>query len=391
MRYEWDKKSIELACEILGKYEKVKDALPEIGRTLNTPVTRDGLVAAFMRNGKAASEYTKRIPYSYHDHKEQRLRDMVKKAGTGPLSIEVVSNELDISPSRVNKLIESLRADGVAINVHNNFVGHKPADNSTGEKRISVSEPVGKPVRIAVISDVHIGHKSFQKDYFLDFFTRAYEAGVRTFLCPGDLLDGTYRHSIWDQRYVGYEEQSTYASMIIPHYKDVKIHWCLGNHEETMERESGINIGLAMVDKFRRLGREDLVYHGHRGSFFRLCSPGAKHGLRVEMWHPKQGGAYALSYKMQKHIEGYAPGQKPDVLLVGHWHQSCYFVQRGIHAMSCGTFHGHGDSFSKSLGGTQAIGGWLIDYQLATNGTVRAFSPTWVAYYEHEVERKVTV
>lgn len=48
-------------------------------------------------------------------------------------------------------------------------------------------------------------------------------------------------------------------------------------------------------------------------------------------------------------------------------------------------------SFAKSLRSAPAIGSWIVEYSLTREGTIRDFSPTWVAYYEKESPREVAL
>jgi predicted phosphodiesterase len=243
----------------------------------------------------------------------------------------------------------------------------------------------------AVASDIHIGSKTHIEEAFVDFVHHAYEQGARLILGPGDILDGVYRHSRWEQTHHGFQEQAQKAAEVFPRFPGLEYWMIAGNHDETFEAESGINVCSSLEAMFQGHGRNDFHMLGHRGAYVNLRAEGDQRGLIVELWHPRGNGAYALSYKQQRHIEAYAPGRKPDVMLNGHWHQQCYFTQRGVHVLSCGTFQGGHSPFGRSLGTTPAIGGWIVKYAQTPGGTVRSFSPTWRAYYEDETVREIAV
>ena len=54
----------------------------------------------------------------------------------------------------------------------------------------------------------------------------------------------------------------------------------------------------------------------------------------LELRHPWDGTAYALSYKIQKMVESMGGGEKPNILAVGHYHKSEYFFlqKRTLHS-----------------------------------------------------------
>jgi hypothetical protein len=314
------------------------------------------------------------------------LLDAVAKA---PQSIGSLADELDISPRRVRELVDQGRGNGLRIDVDGELVGYRPSRMMHTSDERPVVMPAGKVQRYAVISDIHFGSKHHLNDRLQDFIEHVYSRGVRTILCPGDILDGVYRFSVWEQSHRGFKEQCQAAIEGLPRRPGLSFHGILGNHDLTFEDKSGIDVGATMVQAFQAAGRDDLRIYGERGAYLRLKAPGQRRGLLCEMWHPLKGPAYALTYKMQKHIEGYAPGAKPDTLHVGHWHQSSYFSQRAVHATSCGTFQGGQSAFGKALGGSPSIGGWMFEYAMTEDGAVRDFCPSWRAYYEREEVRDV--
>lgn len=316
-----------------------------------------------------------------------RIVELTRRA---PLSIEALCDELDLAPWRVRELVESANETGYRVELDGGHVGRRPHDESeVAQHSVSVSGADDRRV-IAAVGDIHFGSKHHLVAYFQDYCRYAYDRGAREFLHVGDLLDGVYKHSVWEQSARGYEEQVAVAVEELPSWPDARWHFIQGNHDETLGEASGLDVGRAIVQSFVAAGRTDVHYLGARGAYVRLVGPGERRGLFVELWHPRdKGNAYAKSYRMQKHIESYAPGQKPDLLLTGHWHQQMYFTTRGVHALSTGCWQGGQSSFGKSIGGAPAIGSWVIEYGLTPEGTVRHIRPEWCGYFEKEHVRDV--
>lgn len=316
----------------------------------------------------------------------EEILALVKLARKGGHNLESLCDYLDTSPKKVRTLVEEARTLGYRIRMVAESFGVEPTATSRATKQIIAAPATERTILVA--SDIHVGSRFFLVDQFKDHIQRGYEAGARICLVPGDILDGCYRHSMWEETHYGFQEQAKECARVFPKLPGLRYFGITGNHDQTFETNSGLSVVEALPQVFRDMGREDLTLVGARGGFVRIGAKGER-GLLVEMWHPLKGPAYALSYKMQKHIEGYQVGQKPDVLLTGHWHQSCYFSQRGVHALSCGTFHGGQSDFGKALGGAPAIGGWTIKYGMTKEGTVRDFEPKWRAYYESEQVRNI--
>lgn len=420
--YAWTSDDCQRAAAILRRFERghLEDALPSIEQMLRKPASSRTLRSAFERHGMGPpSSYLRSAfgdadaldavappdtprappvvvvddePKPNADRLSQgdRFDDLMAAVRKGPATIEDLCNRLDLSPNRLRALVSQAYTAGLSVEIHGDHIGRRPPVESMhdDERPVRMPAPVKGRNMYAVASDIHIGNKHHLKDELEDFVERAYARGVRTVLCPGDLLDGVYRHSVWEQSHRGFDEQVREAARSLPKRPGMSWHFILGNHDQTFEDSCGLDVGRAIADTFRSEGRTDWTYHGSRGAYLRLASPGER-GIVVEMWHPAKGGAYALSYKMQNHIRDYAVGAKPDCLLVGHWHQQCYFVSRGVHAMSCGTWQGGRSAYGRSLGGSPSIGGWVVEYATTADGTVREFCPTWNAYYETETARDV--
>ncbi len=420
---KWTVDRLHAARAILSQHTILLDALAEIAETLGFPVTRASLDRAFaLANMPTPFTYlapdlepldreTIRMPVaevhelpddssttndaaepasSTDTATDAAIQALVDATKRGAIDLETACNLLERSPKAVRDLIAEARDLGYTIDLEGTQIGRRPAAVREDITPIAI-QTANEWRTFAIASDIHIGSKFFMRPEFVHFVHLAYERGVRTILGPGDILDGVYKHSQWEEYAHGFDEQAEDAAAVFPKLPGLQYVMISGNHDQTHEVSSGLDVCKALVDVFRRHGREDLIMLGSRGATLDLIADGDTRGLRVELWHPLGGGAYALSYKLQRKIESYAVGAKPDVLLAGHWHQQCYFTQRGIHAMSCGTFHGGSSPFGRALGTTPAIGGWVVEYAQTPDGTVRHYRPEWIAFFENECVREVRV
>jgi predicted phosphodiesterase len=306
------------------------------------------------------------------------------------IELEALCDRLDMSPAKVRALIAEAKTAGYTVDVAGPHVGHRPVGFRTDASTIII-QPSGPRRIFAQITDLHFGSKYHLGAQLADFVNLAYGQGVRTMLVTGDIMEGNYRHARWELTHHGYQDQASFVAQTLPRLPGLTYHGITGNHDETFEKDAGLSICHALVETFRAHGRDDLTMYGQRAARLVLRATEEERGLIVDLWHPLKGPAYALSYKLQKYIEGYAPGAKADVLFAGHWHQSVYFTSRGVHAFSGGTFQGGGGPFGNALGGSPSIGGWIVEYAQTPDGTVRRFKPEWIAYFESEHAREVAV
>lgn len=383
---KWTPEKLEQARRIVADSNDLSAAAASVSSRFGENISKTALRVAFQRAGfKRPAEY---IGKWVEPEPQALVEKLVLFTLKGPVTLETLCDKMDLPPKTVRTLVEQARKQGYGVEIDGPHIGRKPAAPRSDDTPVAIKSANDWRI-FAVASDIHVGSKFFLKEQFQHFIHTAYERGVRTVLVPGDILDGVYKHSQWEEYAHGFHEQAEDAAKCFPQLKGLQYIGIAGNHDQTHENSSGLNVCVALEDVFRRHGRNDLTMLGSRGATVDFRSEGDTRGLRVEMWHPLGGGAYALSYKLQRKIEGYAVGAKPDVVLAGHWHQQCYFVQRGVHAMSCGTWHGGQSPFGKALGTSPAIGGWIIEYAQTEDGTVRHFKPEWVAYYEHEMPRVI--
>jgi hypothetical protein len=98
-----------------------------------------------------------------------------------------------------------------------------------------------------------------------------------------------------------------------------------------------------------------------------------------------RNAGYALSYQLQKNIEKLPPARKPHLMLAGHWHVFCHLFVRDVVAIACPTFQSGANAFGRSLGGSPAIGGLILRWQMTEQRTMRNFRVETCWYYDHEM------
>jgi DNA polymerase II small subunit/DNA polymerase delta subunit B len=291
---------------------------------------------------------------------------------------------LDMSPSKVRRLVDDARAKGYSVAVAGDEIGWEEPKPSI-EECTTVLPTNGRVQRMAIISDLHAGSKYFLRKQLVDFLDMAYDwaEGHLTVVDAGDNVDGCYKHGQWELTHHGLYEQIDDLLTTVKQRPGMDIWFVDGNHCGTFWDATGYPTGVAIEEAAKARGRNDWHYVGNRGAMLKIG------GARVELWHPKKGGGYALSYALQNKIRDTALGHKPDFLIAGHWHTWVALEQRGIHAIAAGTFQGAGSAFSKSLGGAPSIGGTLVSWEMTDHGTLRRVAIERVAYYEKEEPREV--
>jgi hypothetical protein len=295
--------------------------------------------------------------------------------------VEGVCNALGCSPIALERLVEEARAAGIAVEVAHDAIGIRASMPS--EAIVEVAPVVGDRQIVGALSDMHFGSRYCLRSQLKDFVGYAYENGVREMLCSGDVLDGCYKHGRFELSHHGIDEQTQDAIESLPTHPGLTYHAICGNHDQTFTSEVGVEVGPYIEHRFKAAGRTDLHFYGNASAYLRV------RGALVHLWHPKGGPAYALSYSMQKRIEAYSPGLKPDITLIGHLHKSCSATTRGVHGLLVPCFQGPGSAYSNSLVGPPVNGGIILSWRLTEHGTLRSFRHEEVSYYHDERPRIV--
>jgi predicted phosphodiesterase len=241
----------------------------------------------------------------------------------------------------------------------------------------------GKRQTVGVISDLHLGSKYCLRAQLIDCVQSMYERGIREILIPGDLLDGCYKHGIFELSHTGLTDQTQDLYETLPKLRGLSYHAITGNHDHTFAELTGVDVGEYITGYFKERGRRDITFYGDCGAFVSL------RGAVIHLWHPLGGMSYAKSYKLQKQVEKYGAGEKPNILLGGHVHQFVFVEDRGVFAILCPTFQASGSAFSKRLGGQPALGGLILSWEIAGKDLVRNFSCERRRYFEVEKPTKV--
>lgn len=311
---------------------------------------------------------------------DPQLARLVKLTTKEPVNFSELCNKLDVSPKALDSLIKKGRTRGLQILVEHDHVG-TTLRHPTQITDVGIQPVVGKKQKIGVISDLHYGSKYCLREQIKDCVNHFYDVeGVREILVPGDVTEGMYRHAKFERSAEGLHDQVAEMYEHLPQRKGLTYHCITGNHDVTHISNSGVDFGMYVEDFFRRRGRNDINFYGDRGAYLQI------RGAKIHMWHPGGGGSYALSYKLQNKVAGYLPGQKPQILLTGHWHKYCHVYVRGVHAFLCGTFHGGGGQFGKSLGDRVPImiGGMVLSWTVTETGAIRDFGHSLRVYQECE-------
>jgi len=234
-------------------------------------------------------------------------------------------------------------------------------------------------VRFGVVSDTHLNSSHCKLDALHDVYRRFKEAGITDVFHAGDLDSGEniYRGQRYEIDRVGVQARLDFCVENYPQVASITTHLVGGNHDEGDMKTIG-------VDFIRAFGHARPDFN-ILGWYYANTTYG---DIKLGLWHGDGGGAYALSYKSQKFIEKMEGGSKPDILLVGHYHDALQYNYRNIHVIHGGCFEGR-TRFAIRKGLPCTIGGWIVEAELEQTDkraerTLRTFRTELIRYYLDE-------
>ena len=151
------------------------------------------------------------------------------------------------------------------------------------------------------------------------------------------------------------------------------------DHEGWYVQREHINVGKVMQLYAREAGRDDLEDLGYMERDIAYEQPGGRSIIRVI--HAGGGSAYATSYTSQKYAESLQGGEKPDIVLVGHFHKFEYGYPREIHMIQGGTTCDQTPHMRKKK--LQAhVGGCILWVVQNERGIFTSVKVQWIPFFD---------
>lgn len=255
-------------------------------------------------------------------------------------------------------------------------------DIPKAEKRVAVQnqEPTdhkGKwdgttTIRFAIMGDTQLGSKYAQLTYLHNFYDLCAKEGIKDVYHTGDITEGLkmrvgHEYELYT---VSADEMRDEVIKNYPKREGITTHFITGNHDASIYKQVGFDIGRAIANS-----RPDMEYLGRDCAVIYITP-----NCTLELRHPWDGTAYALSYKLQKMIESMESDSKPNILAVGHYHKAEYIFYRNVHALQTGCFQGQ-TPFTRGKGISVHMGGWIVTIRVDEKGYIQGFAPEYVPYY----------
>lgn len=227
-------------------------------------------------------------------------------------------------------------------------------------------------ITFGLMGDTQFGSKYAQITYLHDFYNLCADKGITDIYHTGDITDGLkmrigHEYELYK---ISADEMREDVVKNYPKIDGITTHFITGNHDASLYKHVGYDIGQAISNN-----RPDMDYLGKDCAVVNITP-----NCTLELRHPWDGTAYAISYKPQKMIEAMESDSKPNILAIGHYHKAEYIFYRNVHCFQTGCFQGQ-TPFTRGKGISVHLGGWIITVTVDKDGHVKSISPMFIPFY----------
>lgn len=266
---------------------------------------------------------------------------LIKLLLTSDCTQDQLAGKLKTDTESVGAAIEQLRKGGIYLISQRGDRFAIDRVPRLGDTQVSLRSYKDNTFAFGFIGDTHLCSKYERLDVLNQIYDNYAALGITTVLHAGNWIDGEARFNMHDLLVHGLDQQCQYLADHYPQRPGITTYAITGDdHEGWYGQKFGIDVGKHAASFFAQSGRSDWVNVGFMESFIDLVNANTEESVKLLLMHPGGGSAYAMSYKPQKIIEGFGGGEKPAVLLIGHYHKMSYNLIRNVHAIQVGCFRG---------------------------------------------------
>lgn len=234
--------------------------------------------------------------------------------------------------------------------------------------------------KFAAFGDLHAASKYSRNDVREDLTRRAEAFGAECIFDTGNWIDGEMRFNKYDIEASGIDAQcrllaKNYPKTIIPTYAVTG-----ADHEGWYVKSEGIDVGRYCESVMREAGHP-WTNLGYMEADIKLVNANTGKTCILRVMHPGGGSSYALSYRPQKIIESFEGGEKPAILLMGHYHKIDFGLVRNVWYIQTGCAQDQ-TPFMRQKALEAHVGGFLVECeQDPETGAIIEFTPHARRYF----------
>lgn len=301
-------------------------------------------------------------------------------------NLSEISEHFNVSVNDIKKILKTLKNKKYNIIEDSGFGVYIETDFNIGTPFHKLSPDMfeGDWFRFGFTSDNHFGNVHSRLDVVHALYDLFQKEGIRVVYNGGNMIDGEHgfnKNELIPEGH-GMTNQVNYLAKNFPFIPGITTKFIAGDdHEGWYAQREGINIGEYIVDRRRAAGKNDFEYLGYGEADIALSEEDQPHKSFMRLVHPGGGSAYATSYAMQKLAESYQGGEKPSIVLAGHYHKYDVCYPREIHMIQLGTTCDQ-TMFMRKKKIQAMVGGGIIQMHRSLEGVINRVQVEWIPFYD---------
>jgi len=377
----WRVVDAEWASKQRLRYQRYDDYTPPSSPAVEPRSAKPGRRARLAHPSLAA------VPPAPSDHPISAailVDQIIPALRKAPLTLDELADKFKTSTTSVALAIELAHAQGAALASRGGrwHLDTAPPMGSQRDHKFQLTTDENGYLEFGGCSDQHLGSKYYRDDCLQDYYDEVARRGIKIVLNGGNWIDGEAVFNKHDLSVHGMDAQVQYLAKHYPQRPGVET-WAIAgaDHEGFYSRREGVDIGRYAENVMRQAGRADWHDMGYMECFIPIVHGATGKSVQLCLMHPGGGSSYAISYAPQKIIEGFSGGDKPAVLLLGHYHKASYQLTRNVHCVQLGAFQDQ-TVFMRQKKIDSHIGGWFLSLRLdPETGAVIEFTSTFRPYF----------
>jgi len=309
-----------------------------------------------------------------------KKEQLIKILKSEKYSVEDLSNRLKIIPAETRELLQQLKDEKYNLHIHDGKYELSKELKSSYKRSLNISHWQNNKIKFGFVADTHLGSKYERLDALNLTYDIFQDEGIELVYHGGNFIDGESRFNKYEIHIIGMTPQVEYFINNYPKRENIITKFISGDdHEGWYVQRERINIGEYVQLKAEQANRDDLEYIGHVEVDIEL--EGIEGNSWIRLMHGGGGSAYALSYTPQKIVESYSGGEKPRVLLLGHYHKLDYCYPREVHVIQMGSFQDQ-TIWSRKKKIQSHIGGGILEMNQAPDGTINRVKVEFITFFD---------
>lgn len=233
--------------------------------------------------------------------------------------------------------------------------------------------------------DQHIGSIHARFDVMDDLYDRYERRGVDRVFNTGNFIEGDSRFNQFEKEATGIAAQCRLMAKKYPRREGIETYAVWGDdHEGWYAQREGLDVGRYAETIMHDAGRDDWHDLGFMEANVELININTGTKSVMAVVHPGGGSAYATSYSVQKIVESYEGGEKPEVGLYGHFHKLWSGLIRNVWVVQTGTGCDQ-TTFMRKKRLEAHVGGTLIELeQNPDSGAIISMNAQLIRYFNRD-------